>query len=101
MTLQTRLAKLEVRSPAREVGRLFFLLPNLWPENDKASSEIESGEALADLAGVRPVLRTSRIWAIITAMSQEARTWDEPMKATFLETHETRPLAPWQRRERH
>src|SRR4051812_47795450 len=39
MTLQTRLAKLEARSPARDPGRLFFLLPDLWPAADRAALE--------------------------------------------------------------
>ena len=49
MTLRARLAKLEPRSPAREVGRLFILIPDLWPEDDRDALEINRGEALADL----------------------------------------------------
>jgi hypothetical protein len=103
MTLQTRLAKLEARSPARDPGRLFFLLPDLWPDADRWAFETLSGDAFDDLierrTGVRPVRETVRIWAIITPMPEEGRSWDAPTKAAFLENHETRPLAPWQRTE--
>jgi hypothetical protein len=103
MTLQTRLAKLEARSPARDPGRLFFLLPDLWPAADRTAFETLAGDAFDDLierrTGVRPVRETGRIWAIITPMPEEARTWDAATKAAFLEAHETRPLAPWQRKE--
>ena len=98
MSLQRRLEKLEARSPAHAVGRLFFLLPNLWPEDDRAAFDALSGEALADLVerrtGVRPGRETGRIWAIITHASDDMRAWDEVTKAAFLEVHETRPLAP-------
>jgi hypothetical protein len=101
MTLQTRLAKLEARSPAREVGRLFFLIPDLWPDADRTAFETLRGEAFDDLiarrTGVRPVRETGRIWAIITPMPEEARAWDATTKAAYLENHETRPLAAWQR----
>ena len=103
MTLQTRLAKLEACSPARDPGRLFFLLPDLWPAADRMAFETLGGEAFDDLiarrTGVRPVRETGRIWAIITPMPAEARAWDATTKAVFLENHETRPLAPWQRKE--
>jgi hypothetical protein len=103
MTLQTRLAKLEARSPARDPGRLFFLLPDLWPAADRAALETLGGDAFDDLIerrpGVRPVRETGRIWAIITPMPEEARAWDAAAKAAFLENHETRPLAAWQRKE--
>jgi hypothetical protein len=103
VTLRARLAKLEARSPARDPGRLFFLLPDLWPENDRAAFDALSGEALADLVerrtGVRPVLGTGRIWAIITHVPEECRAMSDAEKEAFLDEHETRPLAPWQRRE--
>jgi hypothetical protein len=103
MTLQTRLAKLEARSPARDPGRLFFLLPDLWPAADRAALETLGGDAFDDLierrTGERPVRETGRIWAIITPMPEEARAWDATTKAVFLENHETRPLAAWQRKE--
>jgi hypothetical protein len=104
VSLQRRLEKLEARSPAHAVGRLFFLLPELWPEDDRAAFDALSGEVLADLVerrtGVRPVLETGQIWAVIAHMPVEARAWDAATKAAFLENHETRPLAPWQRTER-
>jgi hypothetical protein len=103
VSLHRRLEKLEARSPAREVGRLFFLLPDLWPDEDRVAFEILSGEARDELVerrtGVRPVRETGRIWAVITHMPVEAHTWDATTKAAFLEAHETRPLAPWQRKE--
>jgi hypothetical protein len=103
VSLQRRLEKLEARSPAREVGRLFFLLPDLWPDADRAAFETLGGDAFDDLierrTGVRPVRETGRIWAIITPMPEDARSWDEQTKAAFLEEHETRPLALWQRKE--
>ena len=103
MSLQRRLEKLEARSPARDVGRLFFLIPDLWPDEDRAAFETLGGEALADLVErrteVRPVLGAGRIWAVINHMPEEARAWDVATKAAFLEAHETRPLAQWQRQE--
>jgi hypothetical protein len=91
------------RTPARDLGRLFFLIPDLWPEADRAAFETLAGDAFDDLVerrtGVRPVRETGRIWAIITHVPEEADRWDAATKAAFLETHETRPLAPWQRRE--
>jgi hypothetical protein len=104
VSLHRRLEKLEARSPAREVGRLFFLLPDLWPAADRTALETLGGDAFDELierrTGVRPVRETGRIWAIITHASDDMRAWDEATKAAFLEGHETRPLAPWQRRER-
>jgi hypothetical protein len=104
MSLLRRLEKLEVRSPAREGGRLFFLVPDLWLEDDRAAFATLSGDAFDDLierrTGVRPVRETGRIWAIITPMPEEACTWDAATKAAFLEEHETRPVPLWLRRER-
>ena len=103
MTLRARLAKLEAQTPARDPVRLFFLLPDLWPAEDRAAFEALSGEALADLVerrtGVRPVFETGRIWAIITNVPEECRAMSDAEKAAFLDEHETRPLAPWQRRD--
>jgi hypothetical protein len=103
VSLQRRLEKLEARSPAREVGRLFFLLPDLWPEDDRAAFETLSGEARDDLVerrtGLLPVRETGRIWAIITHASDDMRAWDAATKAAFLEAHETRSLEPWQRKQ--
>ena len=103
MTLQMRLAKLEARSPARDPGRLFFLLPDLWPAEDRAAFDALSGEALADLVerqtGDRPAFETGRIWAIITHVTEDCRAMSDAEKEAYLDEHETRPLAPWQRRE--
>ena len=103
MTLRVRLATLAAQAPARDPGRLFFLLPDLWPEKDCAAFDALRGEALADLVehrtGVRPVFGTGRIWAIITHVPEECRATSDAEKEAFLDEHETRPLAPWQRRE--
>ena len=87
------------------IGRLFVLIPDLWPLEDReAFFNPERSEPLEDLVerrtGVRPVHNPNRIWAIVHHLPEEARDWDEATKAAFLEEHETRPLAPWQRRER-
>ena len=103
MSLHRRLEKLEARSPARDPGRLFFLLPDLWPEDDRAAFETLRGEALADLVerrtGVRPVFVPDRVWVIIHRVPEEYRAMSDAEKAAYLDEHETRPLAPWQRRE--
>ena len=103
MSLQRRLEKLEARSLSATVGRLFFLIPDLWPDEDRVVFETLGGESLADLVarrtGVRPVFGTGGIWAIVYHMPEEAHTWDEATKAAYLEAHETRPLAPGQRRD--
>ena len=96
MTLRTRLAKLEARSPARDPGRLFFLIPDLWPDADRVAFETLGGDAFDDLierrTGLRPVRETGRIWAIITPASDDMRAWDAATKAAYLEEHETRPV---------
>ena len=103
MSLQRRVERLEARSPARAPGRLFVLIPDLWPEADRTVFSIAGGEDLVDLVerrtGVRPVLGTGRIWAIIHHLPEDVRGWDDTTKAAFLDAHETRPLALWQRRE--
>ena len=50
--------------------------------------------------GVRPTFSTNEIWAMVVPASEELLAMDAQDKAAFLEEHETRPLAPWQRRER-
>jgi hypothetical protein len=102
-----RLTALERRLRVDEppIGRLFLLLPELWPEEDRvAFYDPRRGEVLEDLVerrtGVRPIRERGRIWAIIHHMPEEAGSWDDATKAAFLEEDETRPLAPWQRRER-
>ena len=106
-----RVSRLRLRQLERQmnvnqppIGRLFLLIPDLWPEADReAFFTSDRSEALDDLVerrtGVRPVRDPHRIWAIIHSMPEEAQAWDEATKAAFLEEHETRPLSPWQRRE--
>ena len=94
--------QLHVNQPL--IGRLFVLIPDLWPQQDQeAFFNSERSEALEDLVerrtGVRPVRESGRIWAIVHYMPEDAHAWDEATKVAFLEAHETRPLAPWQRRE--
>ena len=104
--LRGRLGQLErqmhVNQP--QIGRLFVLIPEMWPEQDRdAFFNPERIEPLADLVerrtGVRPIWDPHRIWAIIHHLPEEARAWDEAAKEAFLEAHETRLLAPWQRQE--
>jgi hypothetical protein len=104
---RSRLRQLErqMNLDAPPIGRLFVLIPDLWPEADReAFSDPEREEALEDLVerrtGVRPVRDPHRIWAIIHHMPEEARDWDDATKAAYLEEHETRPLPLWLRRER-
>jgi hypothetical protein len=52
------------------IGWLFFLIPNLWAEEDReAFFNPKRGEALEDLVerrtGVRPVRDPNRTWAIV------------------------------------
>ena len=90
------------------IGRLFMLIPDLWPEADReAFFNPERGEPIEDMVerrtGVRPVREPHRIWAIIhhmPEMPEEARSWDAETKAAYLEEHETRSLPLWLRRER-
>jgi hypothetical protein len=101
-----RLKQLErqMNVDALPIGRLFFLIPDLWSEADQgAFANPDSEEAVEDLVerrtGVRPIRDPHRIWAIIHAMPGEARTLDAAKKAAFLEEHETRPVPLWLRRE--
>jgi len=101
--LQQLERQLNVNAPP--IGRLFLLIPDLWPEADReAFSDPERKEAVEDLVerrtGVRPVREPGRIWAIIHRMPEEALTWDDATKAAYLEEHETRPVPLWLRRER-
>jgi hypothetical protein len=104
---RTRLRQLErqMNVAAPPIGRLFILIPDLWPQQDReAFFDPARDDALEDLVelrtGVRPVRETGRIWAIVHSMPEEAQCWDEATKAAFLEEHETRPVPLWLRRER-
>lgn len=81
------------------IGRLFVLIPELWPLEDRAAFfNPERREPLADLVerrtGVRPVWDPHRTWAIIHHLPEEARAWEEATKVAFLEAHESRPPRP-------
>ena len=81
------------------IGRLFVLIPELWPEQDRAAFfDPKRAEALDDLVerrtGVRPVWDSHRIWAIIHHLPADAHAWDAAAKVAFLEAHETRALRP-------
>jgi hypothetical protein len=104
---RSRLTQLERHMHVNDppINRLFFLIPDLWPAEDQQLFHDHAGlEALADLVarrtGVRPTFSTNDIWAITVPASREMLAMDAAEKAVFLEEHETRPLAPWQRRER-
>ena len=90
---------------APPINRLFLLIPDLWPAEDQQRFHDHAGlEDLADVVerrtGVRPTFSTNEIWAMVVPASEELLAMDAQDKAAFLEEHETRPLAPWQRRER-
>jgi hypothetical protein len=79
------------------VGRLLFLLPDLWPEADRAAFEHPPDrEALAALVarrtGVQPIITPPRIWAITVPASDEVLAMSDNERAAFLERHESRPL---------
>lgn len=105
---RSRLAQLERRMHVDEppMGRLLFLIPDLWLEADQAAfHDPERREPLEDLVerrtGVRPTFDMDpSIWAIVVPASEEMRALEPDEKAAFLEELETRPLAQWQRRER-
>jgi hypothetical protein len=81
-----------------------LLIPDLWLDEDRAACDTLRGEALADLVegriGVRPLLESGRIWAIVTPASTEMRAWNDAMKIAFLENHETRHWLPREREGR-
>ncbi|MCC6421463.1 MAG: hypothetical protein IT429_24865 [Gemmataceae bacterium] len=88
-----------MRMDVPPVGRLLFLLPDLWPEADRAAFEAPaSREALEALVerrtGVRPVIAPPRIWAITVPVPDTVLTMSEEAQAAFLERHESRPLEP-------
>jgi hypothetical protein len=104
---RSRLTQLErhMHVDAPPINRLFFLIPDLWPPEDQQLFHDHAGlEELADLVerrtGVRPTFSTKDIWALTVPASEEMLAMDAAEKAAYLEEHETRPLAPWQRRER-
>ena len=89
--------RMTVDSPP--VGRLLFLIPDLWPEPDRAVFEDpDRSEALGDLVerrtGVRPTFGLEPVWAIVAPASEEMLAMTEEAKAAFLAAHETRPLRP-------
>ena len=81
------------------MGRLLFLIPDLWPEADQAvfhapRGQEEVGNLVERRTGVRPTFGMQPVWAIVVPASDELLALDEADKATFLERHETRPRQP-------
>jgi hypothetical protein len=81
------------------IGRLLFLIPNLWLEADRRlfeeSQELdELGDLVERRTGVRPTFGMEGFWAITVPATEEMLAMTEEEKATFLEAHETRPLRP-------
>jgi hypothetical protein len=81
------------------IGRLLFLLPDLWPDPDRAAfADPGSPEALEALVerrtGVRPTLGMRPVWAITCPAAEELLAMSDEEKAAFLNAHESRPLAP-------
>src|SRR3954453_22164423 len=101
MSFRTRLAKLDAHTPPEDGGRLFFLLPDLWHDKDRTAFETLHGDALADLVegrtGVRPILGTGRIWAIVTPGPDDVRATSAAEQAAYFDGQETRPWLPWER----
>jgi hypothetical protein len=96
---RSRLRELERRMhpDGPPVGRLLFLLPDLWPVEDRAAfAHPTDREALAALVerrtGVRPVIAPARIWAITVPVPDAVLTMSGEAQAAFLEQHESRPL---------
>jgi hypothetical protein len=82
------------------IGRLFVLIPELWPATDRAAfHDPQRGETLEDLVelrtGVWPVRERGRICAIIHHLPADARAWHAATKTALLEEHETRPVPLW------
>jgi hypothetical protein len=96
---RSRLRELERRMivDGLPVGRLLVLLPDLWPEADRAAFEHSTDrEALAALVerrtGVRPIIAPPRSWAITMPAPDEVLAMTDDEQAAFLEQHESRPL---------
>jgi len=104
---RSRLTHLEQRMnvDGPPIGQLLFLIPDLWPTEDQETfhnpgSLEELGDLVERRTGVRPTFGMERFWAITFLASDEMLTMDMAEKAAFLDEHETRPLAPWQRKNR-
>lgn len=84
------------------IGRILFLIPDLWPEDDWEAFEgpdlslEELGDLVERRTGVRPTFGTDGFWAITVPATEEMLAMTEQEKAAFLEAHETRPLKPKQ-----
>jgi hypothetical protein len=83
------------------VGRLLFLIPDLWPEDDRRLFEEphdlgELGDLVERRTGVRSTFGMAGFWAITVPASDEMLAMTDDDKAAYLEEHETRPLKPGQ-----
>lgn len=104
---RSRLTQLERRMnvDGLPIGRLLFLIPDLWPAEDQAAfRDPANTEALGDLVERRTGVRLTfgmvpPVWAIVLPASEEMLALDAAGQVAFLERHETRPLTWWQRRE--
>lgn len=98
---RTRLKLLErrMRVDGPPIGRLLFLIPDLWPEQDRRRFEkAQDLDALGDLVerrtGVRPTFDMEGFWAITVPASEEMLAMTDEENSAFLEAHESRPLRP-------
>jgi hypothetical protein len=81
------------------VGRLLFLIPDLWPEPDRRlfdeSHDLdELGDLVERRTGVRPTFGMEGFWAITVPAAEEMLAMTEEEKMAFLDAHQTRPLRP-------
>lgn len=88
------------------IGRLLFLIPDLWPEADHATFEApRDQEELESLivrrTGVPPSFDLRPFWAVTVPASEEMLAMTDGEKAEFLARHESRPrtAGAWSRAE--
>lgn len=99
---RSRLRQLERRTQlgGPPLGRLLFLIPDLWPaEDQEAFHHPANQEALVDLVerrtGVRPSFGMEPpIWGITVSVPVEMLAWDDAEKAAYLDRYESRPIPP-------
>lgn len=92
-----RLAMLEQRHSVavQESAPMLFLLPELWPEEDRRAWETARGDALRQLVerrtGMRPNFDLRPFWALLVPPSEEMLAMTAAEKEAFLARYETRP----------
>jgi hypothetical protein len=98
---RARLAHLDARLRPGDppVGRLLFLIPDLWPEADQvrfhtSRGQDELGELIVRRTGLCPSFGRHRIWCITVPVPDELLAMSEAEKEAFLEQHESRPRQP-------